>query len=449
MKTESNRVEHKLVLTDDFEQEVVAFLNSGGGDIIVGVRNDGSIVGVANPDEVQLKIADRLKDNIRPSILGLFDILTEERNGKTVVIVNLAGGLEKPYCVKRKGYGESGCFIRVGSSSQPMPQAMIDKLMAKRHVLSIANMPSRHQDLKFTQLKLYYGLKNKPLNDNFARTLDFLTPDGKYNVVAFLFADNNNISVRIGKYAGTDKLDLTEREDFKDCCLVTALQKVLDRFDIENITQSRKRPMQSRLDKRLVDNYVLHEVIINAFAHNDYTRLDTPIFQIYSDRFEVTSFGGLVEGLSTENFFEGTSMPRNREIMRVFKDLEFVEQLGSGIPKIVSKYGRGVISVSENVVQTSLRFDNDMWGMKKYPENEEKYPENEEKYPENDVKSTQKSAQKILAAIAQNPRVSRQELAVIINRTPNAVKRQLEKLKAANQIRHIGPDKGGQWEIIS
>ena len=148
-------------------------------------------------------------------------------------------------------------------------------------------------------------------------------------------------------------------------------------------------------------------------------------------------------------------MPRNREIMRVFKDLEFVEQLGSGIPKIVSKYGRGVISVSENVVQTSLRFDNDMDGAKKYPENEEKYPENEEKYPENEEKypeneekSTQKSAQKILAAIMQNPRVSRRELAVIINRTPNAVKKQLEKLKAANKIRHIGPDKGGQWEII-
>jgi Predicted transcriptional regulator containing an HTH domain and an uncharacterized domain shared with the mammalian protein Schlafen len=295
--------------------------------------------------------------------------------------------------------------------------------------------------------------------------LDFLTPDGKYNVVAFLFADNNNISVRIGKYAGADKLDLTEREDFKDCCFVTALQKVLDRFDIENVTQSRKRPMRSRLDKRLVDSLVLHEVIINAFAHNDYTRLDTPIFQIYSDRFEVTSFGGLVEGLSLENFYEGTSMPRNREIMRVLKDLEFVEQLGSGIPKIVSKYGRGVISMNENVVQTSLMFDNVMGEMmrkpssssaessekspEQYPENEEQYPENEEKCPENEGKTTQKTAQKILVAISQNPRVSRKELAVIVNRTPNAVKRQLEKLKAANLIQRIGPDKGGQWQIKS
>ncbi|MCL2557085.1 MAG: putative DNA binding domain-containing protein, partial [Treponema sp.] len=364
-KTETNRIEFKEKLTDDFEKEAVGFLNSEGGDIYIGIRKDGSVVGVPNPDEIQRKIADRLKDNIRPSIMGLFVILTETRDEKAVVIVNFASGAEKPYCVKQKGFSEAGCFVRVGSATQPMTQPLIDKMLAKRHHLSIANMPSRHQDLEFTQLKLYYGLKNKPLGNNFARTLDFLTPDGKYNLVAFLFADNNNISVRLGKYSGKNKMDLIEREDYKDCSLITAMQKIIDRLDIENITQSRKRPMRSRLDKNLIDRDVLHEVIINAFAHNDYSRLDTPMFQIYSDRFEVTSYGGLVGGLTLEEFYEGTSMPRNREVMRIFKDLEFVEQLGSGIPKIVGRYGRKVISVGENIVRTALKFDTDMG--KKHP----------------------------------------------------------------------------------
>ena len=122
-------------------------------------------------------------------------------------------------------------------------------------------------------------------------------------------------------------------------------------------------------------------------------------------------------------------MPRNREIMRVFKDLEFVEQLGSGIPKIVHKYGRGVISVSENVVQTTLKFDKKISGTTPKP--------------------SSKTTQKILEAITQNPLVSRQELAIIVERTPDAVKQQLEKLKAANQIRRVGPAKGGHWEIIN
>jgi predicted HTH transcriptional regulator len=125
-QAETNRLEYKEKLTDDIEKSVVAFLNSKGGNIYIGIANDGTVVGVDNPDKIQLKIKDRLKDNIRPSILGLFDILTEERNGKVIVIINLAGGTDTPYYIKQKGRSEAGCFIRVGSSSQPMPEEMIN-----------------------------------------------------------------------------------------------------------------------------------------------------------------------------------------------------------------------------------------------------------------------------------------------------------------------------------
>jgi len=124
---ETNRIEYKEKLTSDLEQEAVAFLNSEGGDIFLGIRKDGSVAGISNPDDIQLKIADRLQNNIRPSILGLFDISVEKRNGKEIIIINLASGTEKPYCIKQKGYSESGCFLRIGSSSKPMSQEMIDK----------------------------------------------------------------------------------------------------------------------------------------------------------------------------------------------------------------------------------------------------------------------------------------------------------------------------------
>ena len=86
----------------------------------------------------------------------------------------------------------------------------------------------------------------------------------------------------------------------------------------------------------LVDKDAIKETIINAFAHNDYSKLDTPIFHVYTDRFEIISFGGLVDGLTLENIYDGVSKPRNREIMRILKHLEYVEQLGSGIPKITN-----------------------------------------------------------------------------------------------------------------
>ena len=436
MLHETSRIEYKEKLTSDLEQEAVAFLNSEGGDIFLGIRKNGSVTGISNPDDVQLKIADRLRNNIRPSILGLFDISAEKRDDKNIIIINLASGTEKPYCVKQKGYSESGCYIRIGSTSQPMSQEMIDRQLAKRHPLSLANMTSRRQDLEFNQLKLYYGLLEKRLNDNFAQSLDFLNMDGKYNMAAFLFADNNNISVRIGKYSGTDKGDLIEREDFRDCCLITAMKKIIDRLDIENRTQTRKRPMNARIDKPLVDEEVLHETIINAFAHNDYSRnMDTPIFQIYSDRFEILSFGGLVDGMTPEKFYSGTSMPRNREIMRVFKDLNYVEQLGSGIPKIVKKYGRDAIVIDDFIIQTTLKFDT-CW---------------EKINDSTDIKTIRetggKTTQKIISELKRNPYITMDDLAKKVGITAAGIRWQMDKLKGLGVIHHIGAKKNGYWEI--
>jgi predicted HTH transcriptional regulator len=247
-------------------------------------------------------------------------------------------------------------------------------------------------------------------------------------MVAFLFADNNNISVRIGKYSGTDKEDLIEREDFKDCSLITAMKKIIDRLDMENVTQSRKRPMKARIDKSLVDKNVLHEVIINAFAHNDYSRnLDTPIFQIYSDRFEVMSFGGLVEGMTTEQFYTGTSMPRNREIVRVFKDLDYMEQLGSGIPKIVKKYGRGAISIDSFIIQATLQFDTGS----------------------ETLSTTDSTTDKIISELKQNPYVTMDALAQKVGLTVHGVKWHMDKLKRQGAIRRLGAKNGGYWELIN
>ena len=452
---ETNRREYKEKLTDDLEKSVVAFLNSYGGDICIGIKNNGVVCGVDKLDDVQLKIKDRLKNNIRPNIMGLFDIFTEKWDNKPVVVINLASGVEKPYYIKQKGLSEAGCFVRVGSSSQAMPESMINKLMAKRHPLSIANIPSRHQNLEFETLKLYYGVKKKALNDNFAQTLDFLTADGKYNQIAYLFADNNRFSFRVGKYAGSDKLELIGNEEYGDCSIILAMQRVLDRFDIENITQARKVGMGQRTEKKLVDKKVAREAIINAFAHNDYSMGHTPIFEIFEDKFVITSYGGLVDGLSLEKFYKGTSMPRNREIMRIFKDLEYVEQLGSGMPKIVKKYGKTAISLDGQIMQVILEFDNiEKSRVESRVKEPESRVESRVKEPESRVESEKsrveesESRVKILDLIKENPVITTLEMARKIGLTVKAVEKNLKILRDNGNIRHIGANRGGSWEIL-
>ena len=113
---EDNTTEFKVELTDHLEKEVVAFLNSEkGGDIYIGVDDSGHVAGVSNPDPVMLAISDRIKNNILPSCLGLYDVYPEECDGKTVIHIIISRGTEKPYYLKRYGQSPAGCYIRIGS----------------------------------------------------------------------------------------------------------------------------------------------------------------------------------------------------------------------------------------------------------------------------------------------------------------------------------------------
>lgn len=173
--TETNRIEYKERLTKDLdlEKEVVAFLNyREGGLIYVGVDKKGQVVGVKDPDRDMLKVKDRIKHNISPSALGLFDVVVEEREGRNVLKIIVASGSEKPYFKKKYGMTEKGCFIRLGTAAEPMPQTMIDKLFATRTRNSIGKIKAHRQDLSFEQLRIYYDEKKKPLNKQFKRILN-------------------------------------------------------------------------------------------------------------------------------------------------------------------------------------------------------------------------------------------------------------------------------------
>jgi predicted HTH transcriptional regulator len=348
---ESHRIEYKTKLTDSFEKEIVAFLNSDrGGVVYVGIDDDLNVIGCDKVDETQLKIKDKLKHNISPSCLGLFEIIIENIEDKSIIKVIVASGREKPYYIKKYGMSSKGCYVRIGSSSEPMSQEMIENLFSKRVKNSLSKIKSHRQDLTFEQLKIYYEERGLKLNDKFATNLELLTEDSYYNYVAYLLADNNGVSIKVAKYAGTNKVDLIENQEFGYCSLVKATHKVLDKLDIENKI-STLITYKERIEKPLWDKVALREAVINAIVHNDYTTEIPPVFEIYSDRIEITSSGGLSTIKNIDEFFEGYSKPINRELMRVFKDLELVEHLGSGLDKILKAYDKDSFKITQNFMK--------------------------------------------------------------------------------------------------
>ena len=335
---------------------MVGFLNTReGGLIYIGVADDGQVVGIDEINAVQRKIIDRIKNNIMPSVMGLFDVLTETVDDRQIIQIVVLSGPEKPYYIRAKCMSPEGAYIRVGSSTQPMSTEMIESTFSKRIRTSLKNIPSPHQDLSFVQLKIYYEENGLMLTDQFAKNLDLLTDDGRYNYFAFLLADKNNISIKIAKYRGRDKSDLIENKEFGYCSLIKATFNVLNRFDIENVPLT-KITSTIREETYPVDPVALREAIINAVVHNDFAREVPPVFEIYSDKIVVTSAGGLPVDMTEEEFYQGFSSPRNRELMRVFKDVQLVEHIGSSIPRILKKYDRSIFNFTTNFLRVIFPF---------------------------------------------------------------------------------------------
>jgi len=248
---------------------------------------------------------------------------------------------------------EKGCFIRIGSATDPMPVRMIEDLFAKRTRNSIGKIKSPRQDLSFEQLKIYYNESGFIPGDKFDANLELLTESGEYNYVAYLLADKNGNSIKVAKYSGKDRIDLIEANEYGYCSLIKATKQVLDKLELENRTITRITSKE-RIDHRLFNPVALREAVINAIVHNDYSNEVPPKFELFPDRIEITSAGSIPQGLSQDEFFDGYSVPRNKEIMRIFKDLDMVEYLGSGIPRILKVYPRNIFTFSENFVRMAM-----------------------------------------------------------------------------------------------
>lgn len=437
MFQESNRIEFKVELNDKLEKEVVAFLNNKeGGILYIGVDDNGKPIGVSDVDSMQLKIADRIKNNILPSTLGLFDIVTEEVENISVIKILISSGLEKPYYIKKHGMSPNGCFTRMGTSSQPMSTAMIDSLYSKRTHNTLRNITSPRQDLTFAQLKIYYQERGLELNEKFTNSLELLTPDGKFNYVAYLLADENGVSIKVAKYAGSDKVDLVENEEYGYCSLIKATHQVLEKLKIENITRA-KVTNAKRVEKNLIEPIPMREAVINAIVHSDFSREIPPVFEIFNDKMVFTSYGGLIQGQSKEDFFSCSSMPRNRELMRVFKDVGLVEQLGSGMSRILKEYDKSIFHISEHFIKVEFPFS--------LPKETIIIANGDDNG--NETGNDNLEIWKVMEILSENPSITAKQMAKQMNISPRKVSRLIKELKENGKIVRIGSDRKGYWKI--
>ena len=427
---EDVRNEFKVKLTDKFEEEVISFLNTNGGNIYIGVNDNGDIVGInGNIDLLQRTIKDRIKDNIMPSTLGLYDVVVLEENNKKYIKIIIAKGSEDPYYIKGMGLTPDSCFIRVGSSIQSMPYDIINNRVNKRTRTSLRNIVSPKQDLTFSQLKIYYEEKGFNINNNFLKQLDLYTEDGKYNYNAYLLADNNAISIRFGKYEGTNAVDLIENEDFGNCSIVKATKNILNKIEIENRIFT-KIEYPERKEIRMYDFAAVREAVVNAIVHNDWSNEYAPKFEMFSNRIVISSNGGIQPSTTKEEFLEGYSLPKNKELMKVFNDLDLVEQMGTGIIRILQSYDKKSFEFFPNFIRVTFPFNKDKF-RKDIKENTE-------------LTETQKS---IINLMLDSPTITQETLSKLLGISIRTIQRNIKVLIDLGLIERTGATKKGEWIV--
>lgn len=308
---------------------------------------------------------------------------------------------------------------------------MINNEFSKRTRNSLKNIVSPKQDLTFSQLKIYYEEKGFSINNNFLKQLDLYTDDGKYNYNAYLLADNNSISIRFGKYDGINSVNLIENEDFGNCCIIKATKNILNKLEIENKTFT-KIEYPERKEIKMYDYIAVREAVVNAIVHNDWSNEYSPKFEIFSDRLVISSNGGIQDNTTKEEFLEGFSLPKNKELMKVFNDLDLVEQMGTGIIRILQSYNKDSFEFFPNFIRVT------------FPFNENKFKTNTKEIKNNNLTEIQNS---IIGLMLDSPTITQETLARLLDVNIRTIQRNIKTLIDVGLIERIGATKKGEWIV--
>jgi ATP-dependent DNA helicase RecG len=320
---------------------LVAFANSAGGRLVLGLADDGQVAGVAHPLDEEERLCSLIADSIAPRLVPNIELVTVE--GKTLLVVEVFLSGTRPHFIKSEGM-ESGVYVRLGSTNRQADAQLVAELQRGVAGVSFDALPMPDLDLHALDLKAierdFAGKRS--VDERMLQSLRILVKDqGRlvpsqgglllYGLDRRQYFDD--AWVQCGRFIGHDKADIFDHIDIQ-----LPLPKAVDDIMLflkkhamrgADFSETRRKDIWS------IPVNILREVVINALVHADYSHKGTPIrIAFYDDRIEVESPGLLLPGLTIADIKLGVSQIRNPVIARVFRELELIEQWGSGIPGI-------------------------------------------------------------------------------------------------------------------
>ena len=425
---ENQNIEFKQEYVPDIRKEVMGFANAEGGTVYVGVRKDGAVLGIGDPDGVMLQIVNSLKDSLAPDIMPFVRVNTVEIEEKQVIEIDVTTGTNRPYYLREKGLKPGGVYVRKGSSTQPMTEEGIREMILQNSGRSFELCRSMNQELTFYTLQTEMQRRSIEIGPSQMRTLKLIGEDGLYTNLALLLSDQCETTTKVALFQGTDKELFRDRKEFTGSIL-KQLEDVYQFIDLVNKTKATFSGLD-RTDWRDYPEEAVREALLNSIVHRDYSFSASTLVSIYDDRIEFVSIGGLAGGREIDDIMLGMSVCRNPKLAAVFYRLKLIEAYGTGIPKMMKAYqGSGC--------QPQLMVTSNAFKIVLPNRNVQKEPASDSLSPE----------ERVIAAMREHGSMTRTEVQELLQVSQATANRLLKRMIAQGGVRQEGSGRGTKYSM--
>ena len=353
MTYENESIEYKREYVDDICKEVIAFANTNGGKLLIGVDDSGNPVGLEDIDDTYTRVTNSIRDSISPDVTMF--VKYSLSNG--VISVEVSEGTAKPYYLKSKGLKPSGVYVRQGASSVPASTEQIRQMIKISDGDVYETARSLEQELTFFAAEKVFREHKVDFSSEKYPALGICSlSDNLYTNLAKIISDQCEHTIKIAVFADDNNTVFKAHKEFGGS-VFTQLEEAFDYLMLCNQNPSTIVGI-NRIDKWDYPVEALREALLNAIVHRDYAFSGSIIINVNESCMEFVSLGGLVQGLSADDIKNGISQLRNRNLAEMFHRLNFIESYGTGIRRIFALYSdckeQPEISVTSNSFKITL-----------------------------------------------------------------------------------------------
>ncbi|MGO1263248.1 RNA-binding domain-containing protein [Corynebacterium variabile] len=340
---------------------VVAFANSAGGRLVIGVNDDGRVVGVEDPLAEEERITSLITDQISPQLVPGIDLVT--LGEVTVLVVDVPLSTRRPHFMKDQG-PETGVYVRLGSSTRQADPALVAELERNARGVAFEDLPEPRTTLDNLDLEGLSELRGRHTGVDDLLALGLAIKQGGEVVptnAGILAACDNptrflpSAWVQCGRLRGPNGTDIFDQTEVHGP-MPRAVDKVME-FLLKHAYKKAVFGEVKRRDVYSIPVEAIREVVVNALVHANYAERVTPIrVGFYDDRIQVDSPGLLLPGMTVESMRRASRL-RNPSLARIFREAGIIEQWGTGVQRVFEQIAEaGLPEPRVEEVMDRLRF---------------------------------------------------------------------------------------------